>query len=398
MRIATSTIHARSVREMQTQQSQLSKTQNEVASGKRVQSPADDPIATTRILSLQQTQTALVQYDANSNSAKTRLSLEEQALSDMQDVLSRVSELSVEANSSTLSQSDRESITTELEALNDELLSIANRKDTNGEYLFSGMKTQTEPFALNSSGSIAYYGDQSARSLQIGSNQYVQDGHSGYEVLMDIPSGNGTFAMAANGANTGTGVISNGSVTDMNAWVSDTYDITFTTATAWEVTDSAGNVVTSGTYESGSVIEFNGIQLSIGGTPAAGDSFTVSPSASQDVFTTLGNLITAIDQPQDTELAQANFQNSLIALQTQLQQTEDHVLSVRTEIGARLNTIDNADGARQTYSDLLTNTISDLRDSDYAESISRMSQQEVSLQAAQQSYTTIAKLSLFNYL
>lgn len=398
MRIATSTIHARSVREMQTQQSQLSKTQNEVASGKRVQSPADDPVATTRILSLQQTQTSLVQYEANSNSAQTRLSLEEQALSDMQDVLSRVNDLSVQANSSTLSQSDRESITTELEELNDELLDIANRKDTNGEYLFSGTKTQTQPFALNSSGSTAYYGDQSARSLQIGSTQYVQDGHSGYEVLMNVPSGNGTFAMTANGANTGTGVISNGSVTDMSAWVSDTYNITFTAADAYEVTDSAGNVVTSGTYTSGSVIEFNGVQMSISGTPAAGDSFTVEPSTSQDVFSTLSNLITAVGQPQDTELARANFQNSIIAIQTQLSETEDHLLSVRTEVGARLNTIDNADGARTTYSDLLTNTISDLRDSDYADSISRMSQQEVALQAAQQSYTTIAKLSLFNYL
>lgn len=398
MRIATSTIHARSVREMQNQQSQLSKTQNEVASGKRVQSPADDPVATTRILQLEQTQAALVQYESNGNSAETRLSLEEQALSDIQDVLSRVNELAVQANSSTLSQTDRESIATELEELSSELLNIANRQDSNGEYLFSGTKTETEPFALDGSGSVAYYGDQSARRLQIGSSQYVQDGHSGYEVLMDIPSGNGTFTMAANDANTGTGVIGSGSVVDMSAWVSDTYDITFTTATDWEVTDSSGNVVTSGTYTSGSVIEFNGVQLSISGTPAAGDSFTVAPSTSEDMFTTLNNLIAAVSAPQDTEVAQAEFQNAIAALQTQLGEAEDHILGVRSEVGARLNTIENAAGARQTYSDVLTTTLSELRDSDYAEAVSRLSQQEVSLEAAQQSYATIAKLSLFDYL
>ena len=131
-----------SVNAMLTQQSALAKLQNQVALGLRVSSPADDPIAAVHILELQRAQSESEQFSKNSTLAQNRLNLEEQAMIDTGNVMTRVRELLVQAgNVGTLSNTDRESIATELAARLDELQDIANRQDGNGEYLFAGYAT-----------------------------------------------------------------------------------------------------------------------------------------------------------------------------------------------------------------------------------------------------------------
>ena len=78
--------------------------------------------------------------------------------------------------------------------------------------------------------------------------------------------------------NTGTGAIASTAVTSPTSYVADTYTVSFTSPTQYTVTNSAGTTVTSGTYASGTAISFNGQQLTLTGTPAANDSFTVSPN------------------------------------------------------------------------------------------------------------------------
>jgi flagellar hook-associated protein 1 FlgK len=85
-------------------------------------------------------------------------------------------------------------------------------------------------------------------------------------------------ASAAASGNTGTATISAPSITDPTNWTNGAYTISFTDPTDYQVTDSGGNVVTSGTYTAGSPISFNGEQVSISGTPAGGDTFTVGPN------------------------------------------------------------------------------------------------------------------------
>lgn len=398
MRISTAMIHMNSLRAMQDQQSALSKSQNEVSTGLRVQSPADDPIAATRILQVNQTLAQYEQYGKNIAGAQTRLSVEEQALSDAQDVVDRVRELALQANNASLSDTDRESIAAELQELKQELVDIGNRQDANGEYLFSGYATETKPFSLDADGAVIYAGDQGSRRIQTGPSQFVTDGDTGFDVFMDIASGNGTFATSAAAGNTGTGVIDSGSVTDKSAWSADNYTLSFTTAADWEITDGSGAVVGSGTYTAGSAIAFNGVQVTITGTPAAGDSFGVSASTSQDVFATIDDLVESVSQTQENAAAQADFQNKINAAITQLDQTENQLLSVRTTVGARLSTLDNVESTRQDYVDQLTTVLSNLQDADYTEAMSRFTQQSTALEAAQLAYTKIAQLALFNYL
>lgn len=401
MRLSTLGFSMGSVNAMLTQQSALAKLQNQVALGLRVSSPADDPIAAVHILELQRAQSESEQFSKNSTLAQNRLNLEEQAMIDTGNVMTRVRELLVQAgNVGTLSNTDRESIATELAARLDELQDIANRQDGNGEYLFAGYATKTQPFSGGEGTPINYAADQGTRQLQISTTQRIADSHNGFEVFVDIPEGNGTFSTSVNMANTGAGAIGVGSVVDRASWVPDDYTITFTSATTYEVTDGAtpANVVTTGAYTSGSAIQFNGVSVAITGTPATGDTFSVDRSRSKDIFATIGEVVSILRQPAGNATANAKLASTLQGSLQQVDQANDHFLSVRAQVGVRLATLESADASRESMDIDLASSLSDLRDLDYAQALTKMNQQLVGLQAAQLSYTKISNLSLFNYL
>lgn len=401
MRLSSLGFSMGSVSAMLEQQSALARLQNQVALGTRVTTPADDPIAAVHILELQRAQSESEQFAKNSTLAKNRLSLEEQSMIDVGSVLTRVRELMVQAgNVGTLSNNDRLSIATELAARLDELQDVANRQDGNGEYLFSGYATKTQPFSGGDGTPISYVADQGERQLAISTTQRVADSHNGFDVFVDIPEGNGTFHTAVNMGNTGSGAIDIGSVVDRNSWVPDDYTITFTSATTYEITDGAtpANVVTAGTYTAGSAVQFNGVSVRITGQPAVGDTFSVEQSRSEDIFQTIGDVISILREPAGNAVANAKLSSTLSGSLQQLDQATDHFLGVRAQIGVRLATLDSVDASREARDVDLASSLSDLRDLDYAEALTKMNQQIVGLQAAQLSYTKISGLSLFNYL
>ncbi len=400
MRISTAQIHQLAVQAMLDQQAQLSKTQSQVATGKRVQTPSDDPVAAVQINNLSQAQSQNAQFTKNSAIATNRLQLEEQSLNDATTVMQRVRELAVQANTATLNDSDRQSIATELKSRQDELLAIANRKDSNGEYLFAGLSGGTQPFVRGSSGSVQYQGDAGSRSIQVDASLSVQDSDPGSRLFMDIVGGNGTFRTAASPANTGSGVLDAGSVVNKGQWMPDTYTITFGAAGAWTVTDSAGGTVNTGTYTgaSSSVVSFNGVQVGLSGTPAAGDTFTISQAGSQDVFSTLDGMISSLQSGVGGEAQRAQFNTRMNASMQQVDQAMGQLTTVHAQLGARLSMLGDADTSRANALTDLASESSQLSDLDYASAVSKMSQQLLGLQAAQQAFASTSKLSLFNYL
>jgi flagellar hook-associated protein 3 FlgL len=396
MRISTSAIHQNALSAMLTQQSQLAKTQNQVSTGKRVLTPSDDPVAAVHIMELQRALQQSTQYTKNAGTAGDRLSLEEQALADITTVMQRVREQSVQANNGTVDANSRKMIATELRQRLDELMNIANRRDSNGEYLFSGYSTSTQPFSQSGS-AISYAGDQGARVQQVGPTQTINDSDSGFDVFMNIKEGNGTFVLSGSMSNTGTGVLGASSVVNPAAWTPGNYTLTFTDGNGgYQITDSSSNVVSTGTYTSGSAIQFNGVKFEMTGMPAQNDTFTVSSSAKEDMFTTLKGIIDSLEGTSATNDAQFNS-NMAIALQ-QLDQIDSHVAQVRAQVGTRLSEIDSVkDSLDQQQLDLKQST-SDLQDLDYTEAVTRMNQQLIGLQAAQSAYSKISQMSLFDYL
>ncbi|MEP7311484.1 MAG: flagellar hook-associated protein FlgL [Pseudomonadota bacterium] len=395
-RISSAAMHSSAIAQILAKQSELSKTQNQVASGKRVDSPSDDPIAATRILDLTRSRAQLEQYGKNSEAAVNRLNIGEQALADIGNVLQRVRELTVQANSASLDATSRTAIATEIRARVQELQDIGNRRDANGEYLYSGYSTQTQPFSRSSAG-VSYAGDQGVRNLQVSADQRIADSFSGQQVFLDVPQGNGTF-MTTQAVHNGTGSIDPGQVVNAAAWVRGTYTLQFTAANAWEVRDAGNALVASGAYISGGAIAFNGVQVSVTGAPAVGDSFTIAPAGSESIFDTLDQLAASLTNSASDPVGRSSLNTDMAGALTQLDQALGHAINLRAEVGARLSLLDNATDARLDLDAELSGSLSDLRDLDYAEAVSRMNQQLVGLQAAQAAYSRIAQLSLFDYL
>jgi flagellar hook-associated protein 3 FlgL len=402
MRVSTNQMHFQSVNAMLEQQSKLSQTQLQIASGRRILTPADDPSGAKQILDLNQVISSSQQHQRNADAAESSLHLEESALQGVVNVLQRVRELAVQGNNATLSDQDRSSVALEVRQKLQELLGLANSQDSNGEYLFAGYKTDTQPFAQAAVNVVTYSGDDGQKYLQIGPGRRVAVGDSGTAVFRAIKNGNGTFATSHNPINSGSGVIVPGTVTDASTWQAnrDSYTIRFTSPTTYEVVDGAAtpSMVASGTYQSGQAISFQGVQVAISGTPALGDTFTVAPSANQDIFTTVQNLADALETPANDAKTRADLNNNMNRVLTDLDQSLDSIVKTEANIGARLNAIDSQ---RAVNDDVILQSqqiLSATSDLDIAEATTRLNKQLVSLQAAQQTYIRVQGLSLFNYL
>lgn len=397
MRISTSAQHASAYLAISKRSEELLKTQNQIASGKRIQTPADDPSGAVRALDLDRSIAESQQFGRNADLVRGRLSLEEQTLTDASSVIDRIRTLTIQANTSTVDSESRKSITVEMQARLRELVDIANRRDSNGEYLFAGLSTLVQPFSQSGS-SVSYQGDQGVRLVQTSATEKVADGHSGSEVFLDVVNGNGTFLTTAGAANTGTGVLGATSVSDPAAWVPGTYTVHFTSATDWEVLDSTSAQVATGTYSTPGTIAFNGAQIQITGAPQTNDTFTVAPSGKQDIFTTVSNLVATMNRSTTTDASQAQFSTEMGSALVHLDRALDHIGSIRSEVGARLSVLDQTEETRLDTEVDLKGSLSQLRDLDYAAAITQLNLQSIGLQAAQSSYARLAQISLFDYL
>lgn len=400
MRISTSLFQQQAIDAILGQQAQVSKTQQQLASGQRILTPADDPAAAARLMDVRETAEKISQFKRNADGAEARLSQEETALAGVGNLLQRVRELAVQANNGSQNNETRGMIAKEVRQRLDELVGLANSQDASGEYLFAGFKGRTQPFTQEG-GNFTYHGDQGQRLIQISSSVQIADSHPGSEVFLAIREGNGTFATAADLANTGSGVIGPGSVS--GTFAPGDYTLRFsqsqpTDPLTFEVLDSQNNVITNGDFASEETITFAGAQVSVSGTPADGDSFTIRSSNHQDMFTTVQGFIDVLERPADDPASQAQFHNEMNKTLTHLDQALGKVSEIRAGVGARLNAIDSERQVNEDVSLQLAELESSLNDVDLAEAIGRLNQQLTTLEAAQRTYTRLQGLSLFDLL
>ena len=394
MRISTATFQNDAVTQMDSLQTAMASTQQDLSTGLKVRTAADNPTGMAQVNQMNVLVSASVQYVTNSNTAQTNLQLEEQAMTDASNVMQSANSLAVEANNSALTAAQRQNIATQLQQELQSLISIGNRTDSAGNYLFAGFASSTTPFT-QSGANVSYNGANGVVQVQISENQSLSMGDTGATAFMNIPAGNGTFVTAAGAANTGTASISPGTVQDPSQWVPDTYTLSFSDPTTYQITDSGGNVVGSGTYKDGDTISFNGAQVTVNGNPAAGDTFTISPAGKQSAFAALSNLISTLNS---TTLNNGQLATQISAAIQQINNSITNFSNVSASVGARLNSITTEQSAASTNQTNLTINIGDIVNTDYTKATTQLSTEELALQAAQESYASIAKLSLFQFL
>lgn len=300
MRIGTLQMFRQGLNSILNQQTQLFRTEQQLATGKRIMNPSDDPTGSAQLIGLSESAQITEQFQRNILAARTRLELEDTALASIGDAMQRARELAVQGLNDTVSAEERVAIAKEVRQIMDEVVGLANRKDANGQYLFSGFQVQTVPFSQPVPGTFTYAGDSGQRQLQVGPARQVADGDDGQSVFLDIPDGGGGF---------------------------------------------------------------------------------------EDIFSTLYTLATDLeaDAPNGSSLEQ-------------IDRAMDHLLGFRASAGARLNALENQESINESLLLQLEQTRSNIEDLDYAEAASRLSQESVALQAAQQAFVQVQNLNLFNYL
>ena len=397
MRVATYQWQVQWLSNYLQQRNSVDRLQQQASTGRRLLEPADDPSAAARVAELAAAQAATTQYTENASVAQGRLENEESLLVRAGDLLQRVRELAVQAGTSTTTPEAGRSIAAELRADFAALLDIANTRDARGEYVFAGSRSGAQPF-VGSGGSVTYAGDSLTRAIRVGVGQYVTDGDSGDRVFGDIPNGTGRFVARASTANTGSLVVGTRSLSDPAAWDGGSYVLTFTASDTWEVRDASNALVQSGTWADGGTITFRGVTLALGGAPAAGDTVTVGPSASQSVFATIDRLAAALEGAGGGTAARASVANVAGDTLEDLDRALERLGEVRASIGARLQGAESAANVLGDASLTLTREMSSLRDADMASTLSALSLQLTGLDAAQQTFAKLQGLSLFNYL
>ena len=428
MRVSTSQFQQTSVNAMLDRQAALSQTQLQIASGRRILRPSDDPAGAARGLELAQSIGTIESYQKNIDVADSRLRLEESVIASVGNSLQRIRELTVQGLNASQTAQDRHKIGVEVSERLDQLLQLANSTDGNGEYLFAGLRSRSQPFSQQG-GVVSYHGDQGARSAQVGPNRQMVTSHSGFEMFMDLPNGDGRHVVEVPPGNTGTAVAGGVNITDPAQAASGMapYRVGFEVNDAGEtvvlVTDGNGDLVTPDPaslapppasplpspppaavtnaapgYRPGEAVSFDGLSLTFQGDPQPGDSFAVAPSTSQSLFDTVRSVADALTGAADDPVSKAAFANTANRGLQELDTAMNSLLERRAEIGARMNGLDSERNANESALLELQTTKSRIEDVDFASAVSELNLRLTGLQAAQQSYSRIQGLSLFSFL
>lgn len=439
MRVSSNQIFDTGVLGVSRNQGDLFKLQNQLSTGRRVLTPADDPVASAQALLTTQSNSVNAQHLEAQGNAKTQLATIEGQLNSLTDLLQNVRERLVQAASSTLTATDRQAVADELQARLEALTSLSNAMDGRGEFLFSGFKGDTRPFAIDpATNAMGYFGDSGERKLQVDGSRQISSSVAGDDLFMRVRNGNGTFQVQTGGnfvtpgqINQGTGKLDAGSVTDITQWQAAMANagiwsnpanagdlrVIFTVAganTTYQIYDNSvpgapvALLAAPAAYTSGQAIVLEkttapavnfGANFVIDGAPANGDSFSISPSSNQSMFTTLQDVIGALKtQISGTTYTRVEYYNDVGSAMVNIDRALENVSRVRSQVGSRLRDIDSLNEVAQDNKLQFESRLSELQDLDYAKAISDFTKKQMQLEAAQASFAKTSQLSLFNYL
>lgn len=276
MRISTQTFFQRNTTSILNSQARTSNLNVHLTEGKRVLHAADDPVAAASIQRLKQTISVNEQYVKNIEVADAANAQEESTLGQMVNVVQRVRELLVSAGDGIYNLDNLETIAQELDELKEELMGLGNTQDGNSEYIFAGYDVDSQPFQVNEFGTVEFWGDKGIRQLQVGSGVDAAINDSGFNVLMNVPNGNGAFNSTIGASNTGSGVIEQGVVFDTttaSGFVGEEYSIHITEPGAGQPNEYSVYSIEAATIAGNATVKLAGVDLN---DPAIAN---VNPSA-----------------------------------------------------------------------------------------------------------------------
>ncbi|MDT8999316.1 flagellar hook-associated protein FlgL [Paucibacter sp. APW11] len=401
MRLSTANMFDASIANLQQRQELMQNAQQRLTSGKRVQTASDDPTGAARA---ERAGTAIGRVEANQralDASRNGMTLSEGALGDANEILQQVRETMVSAGNSSYSDSERRGLASKIAELRNQLLSIANRPDGAGGYLFSGQGSSSPPF-LDSAAGVRFNGVPGAiQTGNVDNFPLTVDGRQAWE---QARTGNGSFVTGPL-PNSITGAsnkawIDIGQVTDPSLLTGNAYkiDISGTApAATYNVTNTTtGAPVASGPYLSGQAIQFDGISMAISGPAADGDAFDVQPSTSDlKIFDVLDKAVADLRTPNRSrnDITQSNA----LTLRD-IDSAMNGLQNVRSQVGERLNNLDGTESRMASLKQYNQAEKSAAEDLDMTQGISDFQNQQTGYDAALKTYSMVQRMNLFQYL
>ena len=418
-RLGTAHMYDRTIGNISKQQAELASQMEHTSAGKRVLRASDDPVAAAQA-ERARTRLDRISTDQRMLDAQTAtIKYGESTLGEINGAVQEFRSLIVNAGNGAYNQTQRDTLVEQLQSLRDQILKYSNRTDSNGLPLFRGLDTQSNTPFPN--------GGQGIQSGQPNNSEYtITNSLDGALAFFSGKTGNGVLAVGIDATNSGTAWADVGSITDPSATdlsVTGDLSIKFTQdadgQTTYSITykqddgfgnevdvpwaDADGNAVTDQPYHSGDAITVAGMRLTITGAPNTGDTFTVTPSQTQSIFETLDAAIAQVKNNVKTDgttehgsLAHG-LAKSLAELDTQL----NRISTVRGAAGDLLNQAERMGNtllAQDEQMQAQRMAAEDYDSQGMVKAISQLKTQETAVSAALQSYASIQKLSLFDYI
>ena len=407
MRLSTNQIFDLNIRSVLENQRGLSDTQQQLASGKRINKPSDDPIGAAQVVRLTEELDKLTQYQRNNDLLASSLEQQEAILRSINSSANRARVLVIQSGAGYTTDADRKAIGAEIEQIRNEILDLMNSQNEQGEYIFAGFQSESQAFEFNPAASgnkITFAGDDGTNQVQLSDSVTVQSSTSGRVVFEDV------FARLNFSLSGSAGItVNQASISQQGTFDNfhkDNYDPVIAANNEFRLTVIAGNqievtnvgtgaVVDNLDFQSGQILNFQGIEFELEGTVGNTVDFTLNDPEKKNIAETLNDmfLVLTTDGIADSDFREAindvivGIDNGLAAIGLET-----------SSLGGRLNV---AQSIEETNLDLeIANKTarSAIEDVDYAKASAEFAKQETALSAALQTFPRVTSLSLFDFL
>jgi len=407
MRVTTNLIFDKNYRAINNSQGQLSDIQTQLASGKKLLRPSDDPVGAAQVIRLTEEIDKINQYKRNNDLATNALELQETSLRSIKSVVDRARVLTVQSGNGILSGPDKQALGAEIEQLRNQVIDLMNTQNASGEYIFSGYQSASQAFEFNPSATdnhIKFVGDNGTNVAQLSDSVTIQSTTSGKTLFEDVRARLDFSFSNVNGVTFDDYRIKNqGSFDQFHKTnfdpatpANNEYRFDVISASEIQVTNiGTGLLVDTLGFESGDLITFQGVELTMQANP--GDSFQLDLNRPEktNLAGTLHNLFLALNDPSINQQQYSSIiDDTLIGIDNGLSQ----MARENSSVGARLNIAQSVETTQLDAEIANQKARSSIQDVDYAFASSQFAKQETALEAAFASFPRIANLSLFNYI
>lgn len=408
MRLTTNMIYGRNLDGILEAQKRLVRAQDTLVKQTNILKPSDDPTGATKVVRFNEDLSRLEQFGRNGIRVENQLTQQEGVLTSINEALNRASTLAIQGGNGALSFSDRRAVANELSLIKEELLDLMNSKNSQGEYLFSGSKSDVIPFVQDSSGQFQYQGDENVKKVQISETLKLETGvpGSGLTLFQDVKA-RSSLTLDPNSTSTASGSyrLENPDAFDRfqkqnyvqippNPAGSNDFSIVLGAGT-YQVLDSGGNVIENGNYTAGEPINFKGAEFNISGNAGDQLDFTLDPPNKNNMLNVMDEMILAL---QANEVPGDDMFDTIKHSIYALQQSQENIGFARSEIGGRLNVLTSVTLSNEDLEINLKEAKAKVSEVDMAEAITELQKQETALTVANQTFGRVTNLSLFNFL